>query len=155
MRWKENNTLNKAAKLTEGYFGNKKVNYGKFKDLIDSGRIVWKDGSKVKTGDRIVRFNGTYYLGILDIEKVEYEYGAPNVWGTMENTGKKCGADISDGADVIVDDSIKESDFAYNTKVFSIKVELNGVEGRTRLELPDHFTAEDVEKSISVTAKEI
>lgn len=155
MRWRENNTLNKAAKLTEGYYGNKKVDYKKFKGLIDSGKIIWKDGSKVKTGDRVVSFNGMYYQGILDVEKVEYEYGAPNVWGTMENTDKKYGADISAGADVIVDDSIEESDFAYSTKVFSVKVKLNGEEGYARLELPDYLTAEDVERDISVTVKEI
>lgn len=155
MRWRESNTLNKTAKLTEGYFGDKKVNFQKFADLRNDGRIVWRSGSDVRKGDRIVCFNGMYYQGILDIEKIEYEHGAPNAWGTMENTDKKYGTDISAGTDVIVDDSVKESDFAYNTKVFSIKVELDGEAGNARLELPDYFTAEEVKKSISVTVKEM
>lgn len=153
--WNEENTLLKATKLTEGYYGNKKVNYKKFNSLIDKGKIAWKEGDDVKKGDRVVYFNGMYYQGIIDVEKIDYEYGVPSIWGTVENTNKRGGTDIGGGASVIVDDSIEESDFVYNTKVFSVNVEFKGEGGYVRLELPDYITAEDIEKGISLSVKEM
>ena len=153
--WNEENTLLKATKLTEGYYGNKKVNYKKFNSLIDKGKIVWKEGNDVKKGDRVVYFNGMYYQGIIDVKKIDYEYGVPSIWGTIENTDKRGGKDIGGGVSVIVDDSIEESDFVYNTKVFSVNVEFKGEGGYVRLELPDYITAEDIEKGISLSVKEI
>ena len=153
--WNKENTLLKAKKLTEGYYGNKKVNYDKFNSLIDKGKIVWKEGDNVKKGDRVVYFNGIYYQGIIDVEKINYEYGVPIIWGTIENTDEKGGKNIGSGASVIVDDSIEESDFAYSTKIFSVKVEFKGEEGNVRLELPDYLTAEDIEKGISLSVKEM
>ena len=153
--WNKENTLLKAKKLTEGYYGNKKVNYKKFHSLIDKGKIVWKEGDDVKKGDRVVCFNGMYYQGIVDVEKIDYEYGVPSIWGTVENTDKRYGQDIGSGADVIVDDSIEESDFAYNKKVFSVEVKFKGEVGYTRLELPDYITVEDIEKGISLSVEEM
>lgn len=152
--WNEENTLLKATKLTEGYYGNKKVNYKKFNSLIDKGKIDWKEGDDVKKGDRVVCFNGMYYQGIVDVEKIDYEYGVPSIWGTVENTDMRYGTDIGSGVSVIVDDSIEESDFAYSTKVFSVKVEFKGEVGYVRLELPDYLTVEDIEKGISLSVEE-
>ena len=89
--WNEENTLLKATKLTEGYYGNKKVNYKKLHSLIDKGKIVWKEGDDIKKGDRVVCYNGMYYQGIVDVEKIDYEYGVPSIWGTVENTDKRYG----------------------------------------------------------------
>lgn len=152
--WKEENTLLKATKLTEGYYGNKKVNYKKFNSLIDKGKIDWKEGDDIKKGDRVVYFNGMYYQGIIDVEKIEYEYDDVSIWGAIENTDKMYGGYIGSGANVIVDDSIEESDFAYSTKVFSVKVEFKGEVGYVRLELPNYLTAEDIEKGISLSVEE-
>ena len=111
--WNEENTLLKATKLTEGYYVKKKVNYKKFNSLIDKGKIVWKERDDVKKGDRVVYFNGMYYEGIIDVEKIDYEYGDVSIWGSLENTDKRLGGFIGSGTNVIVDDSIEESDFAY------------------------------------------
>lgn len=152
--WNEENTLLKTTKLTESYYANKKVNYKKLHSLIDKGKIVWKEGDDIKKGDRVVCYNGMYYVGIVDVKKIDYEYGVPSIWGNVENTDKRFGTDIGSGANVIVDDSIEESDFAYNTKVFSVHVEFKGEVGYTRLELPDYITVEDIEKGISLSVEE-
>lgn len=153
--WNEENTLRKVTKLTEGsYYGNKKVNYKKLNSLIDKGKITWKERDDIKKGDRVVYFNGMYYEGIIDVEKIDYEYGDVSIWGSLENTDKRLGGFIGSGTNVIVDDSIEESDFAYSTKVFSVEVEFNGEVGYTRLELPDYITVEDIEKGISLSIKE-
>ena len=152
--WKEENTLLKTTKLKEGYYINKKVNYKKFNSLIDKGKIVWKEGNDVKKGDRVVCFNGRDYEGTVDVEKIDYDYGVPSIWGTIENTDKRFGTDIGSGANVIVDDSIEESDFAYSTKVFSVKVEFKGEVGYVGFELPDYITAKDIEKGISLSIEE-
>ena len=152
--WNKENTLLKTTKLTEGYYVNKKVNYKKFNSLIDKGKIVWKEGNDVKKGDRVVCFNGRDYEGTVDVEKIDYDYGVPSIWGTIENTDKRFGTDIGSGANVIVDDSIEESDFAYSTKVFSVKVEFKGKVGYVRFELPDYITAKDIEKGISLSIEE-